>query len=148
MEEKCERCGAPLPPMEARNRFGRIRVNGAKLCGECAADFEEFMQGAPVIKWNPIKVREITDEDRAELIDMGYTQEQVEELTMLEGFTPEDGQEILITCKASTGRLYVEYDEAVRDGDDSWLDSGRDWEDVTAWAAKPEPYQGEGGAEE
>ena len=150
----CDRCGAPLPPIargeEAQD--GRIKVNGAELCGECAAEFEEFMQGAAVLKWNPIKVREITDEERAELIDEGYTPEQVEELTMLEGFTPEDGEEILISVRGSRGKDHVEHDEAVTDSvgslNDTWLDSGRDWEDVTAWAAMPEPYQEEGGAEE
>lgn len=141
----CDRCGAPLPPAERagiKPQDGRIRVNGAELCGECAAEFEEFMQGAAVLKWNPIKVRELTDEERDALINEGYNPEQVEEVTMLDGFTPEDGQEILITYKSRfSGRLYVEYDEAVMDERDCWLDSGRDWEDVTAWAAKPEPYK-------
>ena len=146
----CDRCGAPLPPI-ARGEFpqdGRIRVNGAELCGECAAEFEEFMQGAAVLKWNPVKVRKITDEERAELIDKGYSPEEVEEVTMLDGFTPEDGQEILTTYKASiNGRLYVEHDEAVKDGEDNWMDSGRGWENVTAWAAMPEPYKERSGRE-
>lgn len=147
----CDRCGAPLPLLERGEdpQDGRIRVNGAELCGKCAAEFEEFMQGAAVLKWNPIKVRELTDEERDELIDEGYDLEQVDEVTMLDGFTPGDGQEILITYKARiSGRLYVEHDEAVKDEHDLWLDSGRDWEDVTAWAAMPEPYQEKGGAEE
>ena len=145
----CDRCGAPLPPAERagfKPQDGRIRVNGAELCGECAAEFEEFMQGAAVLKWNPIKVRKMTDEERGELIDEGYDPEEIDEVTMLDGFTPEDGQEILITYKAKiSGRLYTEHDEAVRDEHDCWLDSGRDWEDVTAWAAMPKPYK-EGGA--
>lgn len=147
----CDRCGAPLPPAERagfKPQDGQIRVNGAELCGECAAEFEEFMQGAAVLKWNPVKVREITDEERAELIDEGYSPEEIEEVTMLDGFTPEDGQEILTTYKASiSGRLYVEHDEAVKDGDDNWLDSGRGWENVTAWAAWPEPYKERSGQE-
>lgn len=145
----CDRCGAPLPTIARGEdpQDGRIRVNGAELCGECAAEFEEFMQGAAVLKWNPIKVREITDEERAELIDRGYSPEEMEEITMLDGFTPEDGQEVLITYKAGSGRLYVEHDEAVRDGEDNWLDSGRGWEDVTAWAAMPEPYEERSGKE-
>lgn len=144
----CDRCGAPLPPTERagfKPQDGRIRVNGAELCGECAAEFEEFMQGAAVLKWNPIKVREIIDEERAELIDEGYSPEEIEEITMLDGFTPEDGEEILITVKGVSGKSRVEHDEAVTDSvgslNDSWLDSGRDWEDVTAWAAMPEPYK-------
>lgn len=144
----CDRCGAPLPPIARGEepQDGRIRVNGAELCGECAAEFEEFMQGAAVLKWNPVKVREITDEERDELIDEGYDPGEIDEVTMLDGFAPEDGQEILITYKARlSGRLYVEHDEAVVDSagtlNDSWLDSGRDWEDVTAWAAMPEPYK-------
>lgn len=146
----CDRCGAPLPTIARGEdpQDGRIRVNGAELCGECAAEFEEFMQGAAVLKWNPVKVRKITDEERAELIDKGYSPEEVEEVTMLDGFTPEDGQEILTTYKASiSGRLYVEHDEAVKDGEDNWLDSGRGWENVTAWAAMPEPYKERSGRE-
>lgn len=147
----CDRCGAPLPPAERagfKPQDGRIRVNGAELCGECAAEFEEFMNGGAVLKWNPVKVRKLTDEERAKLIDEGYDPEEIEEVTMLDGFTPEDGQEILITYKARiSGRLYVEHDEAVKDGDDNWLDSGRGWEDVTAWAAMPEPYKERSGKE-
>lgn len=143
----CDRCGAPLPPIARGEdpQDGRIRVNGAELCGECAAEFEEFMQGAAVLKWNPVKVREITDEERAELIDEGYNPEEIEEVTMLDGFTPEDGQEILTTVKGTGGKSRVEHDEAVVDRvgslNDNWLDSGRDWEDVTAWADMPEPYK-------
>lgn len=147
----CDRCGAPLPPAERagfKPQDGRIRVNGAELCGECAAEFEEFMNGGAVLKWNPVKVRKLTDEEQAKLIDEGYDPEEIEEVTMLDGFTPEDGQEILITYKARiSGRLYVEHDEAVKDGDDNWLDSGRGWEDVTAWAAMPEPYKERSGKE-
>lgn len=146
----CDRCRAPLPTIARGEdpQDGRIRVNGAELCGECAAEFEEFMQGAAVLKWNPVKVRKLTDEERAKLIDEGYDPEEIEEVTMLDGFTPEDGQEILTTYKASiSGRLYVEHDEAVKDGDDNWLDSGRGWENVTAWAAMPEPYKERSGRE-
>ena len=106
------------------------------------------MQGAAVLKWNPVKVRELTDEERAKLIDEGYDPEEIEEVTMLDGFTPEDGQEILTRYRVSiSGRLYVEHDEAVKDGDDNWLDSGRGWENVTAWAAMPEPYKERSGRE-
>lgn len=146
----CDRCGAQLPPAERagiKPQDGRIRVNGAELCGECAAEFEEFMQGAAVLKWNPVKIRELTDEERAELIDGGSNPERVEELTMLDGFMPEDGEEILITVRGSRGKDHVEHDEAVTDRvgslNDNWLDSGRGWEDVTAWAAMPEPYKRE-----
>lgn len=149
----CDRCGAPLPPIARGEdpQDGRIRVNGAELCGECAAEFEEFMQGAAVLKWNPIKVREMTDEERGELIENGYSAEQISELTMLDGFTPENGEEILISVRGSRGKDHVEHDEAVTDCvgslNDSWLDSGRDWEDVTAWAAMPEPYKERSGRE-
>ena len=146
----CDRCGAPLPTIARGEdpQDGRIRVNGAELCGECTAEFEEFMQGAAVLKWNPVKVRKLTDEERTKLINEGYDSEEIDEVTMLDGFTPEDGQEILTTYKASiSGRLYVEHDEAVRDGDDNWLDSGRGCENGTALAAMPEPYKERSGRE-
>lgn len=150
----CDRCGAPLPPVARGEepQDGRTKVNGAELCGDCAAEFEEFMQGAAVLKWNPIKVREMTDEEREELTENGYNAEEISEFTMLEGFTPEDGEEILITVKGVSGKSRVEHDEAVTDSvgalNDSWLDSGRDWEDVTAWAAMPEPYKERSGRDE
>lgn len=73
----CDRCGTQLPPIMRGEepQDGRIRVNGVELCGECAAELEEFMQGAAVLKWNPVKVREITEEERANLIDEGYSPE-------------------------------------------------------------------------
>lgn len=129
-ETRCKRCGKSVPLI-------------ADLCEDCGADLEEFMQGAPILKWNPVKVRELTREERLELIDRGYTPElAMGEHTMLDGFIPDDGQEILITVKGSHGKSWVEYDTACSDDGDSWLDSGRDWEDVTAWAV-PEPYKGE-----
>lgn len=136
MNKRCIRCG--------KDETFRIIDEQYRLCADCYQDFVEFLQGAPVLKWNPVKVRKMTDEERAELIDGGYDPEDIEEVTMIEGFTPEDGQEILITYKGSiSGRLYVEHDEAVSDGEDNWLDSGRGWENVTAWAAMPEAYKPE-----
>lgn len=45
----CDRCGAPLPPIARGEepQDGRIRVNGAELCGECrhTQDIEHAVNG-------------------------------------------------------------------------------------------------------
>lgn len=130
-DKKCVRCGKP---------FESIPLRLIDLCDDCASDLEEFLSGAPIIKWNPVKVRPLTEEEKEELRDYGYRDYHIEEVTCLDGFVPEDGQEILISLKGSSGKRYVEGDTAICEWTDSWLDSGRDWKEVEAWAEYPEPY--------
>ena len=136
----CDRCGAPLPPAERagfKHQDGRIRVNGADLCGECAAEFEEFMNGAPVLKWNPVKVRPIAEEELEGITES--RREEAKEAGYIDGFLPDDGQEILITVRRNGGG-YVSPDICYFDGEAYDLDSGERWEDVTAWADMPDPF--------
>lgn len=144
MKWMCSRCGK-----ESENKRGwTFLAKAGTLCEDCSADLEEFLNGAPIIKWNPVKVRPITEKEREELREHGYRDDQIEEVTCLDGFIPEDSQEILISWKSSGGERYVEKDEAVSDGLDSWLKSGYDWKGVEAWAAMPEPYENKEGSGE
>lgn len=136
MNRKCIRCGKDIPK-------GFIIFTPYELCQDCVNDLDEFLQGAPVLKWNPIKFRDMTEEERAELEDIGI---DTTARTITESTMPEDGQEVLVTLK--DGRMY--HDTAYNDNLGYYLDSGIDWEDdVIAWAA-PEPYkpEKEGGSED
>lgn len=108
---------------------------------------EEEIEAAPtlgpVLEWHPVKFREMTEEERAELEDIGI---DTTARTITESTMPEDGQEVLVTLR--DGRMY--YDTAYNDNLGHYLGSGIDWEeDVIAWAA-PEPYkpEKEGGSED
>lgn len=131
MERKCVRCG--------RDLHGFICFAPVELCPECLGDFTEFLMGAPIIKWNPIKTKEMTPEDLAAI---GFPN-ATESATLIDGFEPEDGQHILISGHFSDGDAVVST-VAIRDDMSGWFTSlGLGWEDVTAWAAIPEPYKPE-----
>ena len=128
-ERKCRRCGRILTEQDPE-------IRPEYWCEECFADFEEFCQGAPIIKWNPVRFREFTEEERHEYEQAGI---ETDALTITDSFMPEDGQQVLVTLR--DGRMY--YDTAYNDNLGYYLDSGIDWEDdVIAWAA-PEPYKPE-----
>ena len=131
----CRRCGALQGEQPKTGTAYNLNI-----CEACDTELAFWLKGSPVLMWHPVKVRELTDEDREELTELGYSPDQIEEVTYLEGTLPEDGQEILITFKGNNGRPVVWNDTAVVDGRDYWLDSGLDWEDVTAWASMPAPY--------
>ena len=127
----CPRCGA--------ERTDYLRYFGLDLCESCQMDFEEFMMGAPVIKWNPIKTKEMTPEDLAAI---GFPNEEGS-ATLIDGLEPEDGQTVLISGHFSDGDAVVST-VAYRDNPVGWVTSlGLGWEDITAWAAIPEPYKPE-----
>lgn len=132
-ERRCRRCGRILTETDPAVLSG--------LCADCFGDLEEFMNGAPVLKWNPVKFRELTEEERARYEDVGI---KTSGLTTTDSFMPEDGQRVLLTLK--DGRLY--YGTTHKDYLGYYLDSGISWEDdVLAWAV-PDPYKPdeEGGA--
>ena len=131
MENKCERCG--------RDLHGFICFAPILLCSECLGDLHEFMMGAPVIKWNPIKTKEMTPEDLAAI---GFPNEEGS-ATLIDGLEPEDGQTVLISGHFLDGDAVVST-VAYRDNRVGWVTSlGLGWEDITAWAAIPEPYKPE-----
>lgn len=139
MEEKCKRCGKQIKGKKS------LKMKLLGICRECVGEFKEFMNGAAVLKWNPVKVRPITEEELEGITES--RREEAKEAGYIDGVLPDDGQEILITVRRN-GWGYVSPDICYYDGEAYDLDSGERWEDVTGWADMPEPYQGEGGAEE
>lgn len=131
MEEKCQRCGKQIEGEKSPT----MEILG--ICRECVGELEEFMNGAAVLKWNPVKVRPITEEELEGITES--RREEAKEAGYIDGFLPLDGQEILITVRRN-GWDYVSEDICYFDGETYELDSGECWEDVTAWADKPEPF--------
>ena len=131
-ERQCERCGKNIT-----HKPHTIADDVLGICSECAGDLDEFMNGAPVLKWNPVKVRPITEEELEGIPE--NRREEAKEVGYLDGFLPEDGQEILITVRGNGGG-YVSPDICYFNGIEYSLDSGECWEDVTGWADMPEPF--------
>lgn len=131
-ERQCERCGKNIT-----HKPHTIAEDVLGICSECAGDLDEFMNGAPVLKWNPVKVRPITEEELEGIPE--NRREEAKEVGYLDGFLPEDGQEILITVRGNGGG-YVSPDICYFNGIEYSLDSGEGWEDVTGWADMPEPF--------
>lgn len=96
------------------------------------------------IKWNPIKYRPMTTDERikfAEYWGVEYCDTADEKVFCCS--MPEDGQEILV----STER-YVHIDVCCYDPDEGYgLEENGDWDGVTAWMPLPEPYKPEGGGD-
>lgn len=74
-------------------------------------------------QWIPVKWREPTEEE-----SKYYTY-------MADCEMPDDEQEILVTCNGYVYKDVCYYDDGFS------LDSGADWQDVTAWMPLPEPYR-------
>lgn len=123
----CERCGRPAaaPKRPTEEVFG--------ICSECAAELDEWMEGSPVLKWNKVNLRPITEEERAEQIALGADPDMLD--GWINGLAPEDGQEVLILFKNGD----ITYDTAYQDEFGVYFDSGYEWDSVAAWAV-PEPY--------
>ena len=92
------------------------------------------------IVWHEVTTRALTDEEKAEYVERGYSDYEVPEY-MFDSEMPKDGQEILI----ATG-WGVDKDVCSVDGDGCnnliSLESHGDWDGVMAWAAMPK-YKGE-----
>ena len=83
-----------------------------------------------------------------EISERPLTTEEAEEYEQLYGYVPpsildcelpdDDGQEILVASKYG-----VSTDEYMTDYDGAYLDSGREWAEVFAWAEMPK-YRGGG----
>lgn len=126
MNKRCIRCG--------KDETFRIIDEQYRLCADCYQDFVEFLQGSPVLKWNPVKLKTMTPE---ELAAKGFP-EETETVTFAEGFLPSPSAEILISKE--NGSVYP---DLVNGRFIYALTLNGDWEGVTAWAAMPEAYKPE-----
>ena len=92
------------------------------------------------IIWHEISMRPLTEEEAKEYEEWFYG--SVPSCIMDCELPDEDGQEILVATKYG-----VDTDTYMMDSDDyynsSYLDSGREWTEVFAWAEMPK-YRGEG----
>ena len=77
--------------------------------------------------WIPIRLRDTTEDDG---IDMESNPK------ILDCMLPEDGEEVLVSCKSG----YVDKDTFYND-DGCYFDSGRDLDDVLAWQPLPMGYK-------
>ena len=107
-ERQCERCGKNIT-----HKPHTIAEDVLGICSECAGDLDEFMNGAPILKWNPVKVRPITEEEKAEQIELGADPDALD--GWIEGLTPEEGQEVLISFKNGDIGFDTVYADALRE---------------------------------
>lgn len=87
-------------------------------------------------KWTPIKTRPLTDEEKEEYANLGYSEDSM--TSMYDCPLPEDGEEVLITTRYDT----VCTDTFYRD-DGCYFETYCDEDDVKAWMPLPEPYKAE-----
>lgn len=76
------------------------------------------------ITWHKIKTRLLTDEEKDEHPTWGM---------IVEGAIPDENKEILVATKSGvfTDTCLYDYDEGF------YLDSGKDWDEILAWAPIP-----------
>ena len=101
-----------------------------------------FLKSIPSAQeWIPVKYRPMTAEERKRFEEeyiYGYELEDDEAL-MFDCEMPEDGQEILVSCRY--GR--VDEDICQYDGEFYGLEGNDDWDGIIAWMPLPEPYREE-----
>lgn len=103
-------------------------------------DFNRIIDNQPTIeaepKWIPVKMRPMDSEEREYWEDQFGEKLEDENAVTFDCPMPEDGQEILVSC-----RKWISMDKCEIDGGCYGLDYNGDWEDVIAWMPLPEPYK-------
>ena len=84
--------------------------------------------------WIPIKTRPLTDKEKEEYADLGYSEDSIS--FMYDCPLPDDGQEVLVTTRYDEVRTDTFY----RD-DGCYFETYCDEDDVKAWMPLPEPYK-------
>lgn len=91
-------------------------------------------------KWIPIKTRPLTNKEKEEYADLGYSEDSID--SMYDCPLPDDGEEVLITTR---------YDEVTTDtfyrDEGCYFETYCDKDDVKAWMPLPKPYKAEGSGE-
>lgn len=97
-------------------------------------DYKRLLEQEP--KWIPIKTRPLTDKEKEEYADLGYSEDSI--TFMYDCPLPEDGEEVLITTR---------YDEVTTDtfcrDEGCYFETYCDEDDVKAWMPLPQPYKTE-----
>ena len=96
------------------------------------------------IVWHEVTTRKVTDEERAEYAEYGYSEYEIPEY-IFDCELPDDGQEILIATSWGVDKdiCCIDCDEVNNLYE---LEIHGDWDGVIAWAAIPE-YPKTGGNE-
>lgn len=91
------------------------------------------------ITWNEVTCVALTEEEKAEYIERGYSEFEIPEYAF-DCVLPDDGQEILIATKhgVSTDICCIDCDDL---NNLYGLETNGDWDGVLAWAAMPK-YKG------
>lgn len=92
-------------------------------------------------KWIPIKTRPLTNKEKEEYADFGYSEDSID--SMYDCPLPEDGEEVLIITRYDE----VTIDTFYRD-EGCYFETYCDKDDVKAWMPLPKPYKAEGSGEE
>lgn len=96
---------------------------------------EKMNEFQETIIWYAITTRALTDEEKAEYVERGYSDYEIPEY-MFSCKMPEDGQEILIATNWG-----VSQDVCIVDSDSCnnliSLETNGDWDGVKAWATMP-----------
>lgn len=87
-------------------------------------------------KWIPIKIRPLTNKEKEEYADLGYSEDSIN--FMYDCPLPEDGEEVLITTRYDEVRTDTFY----RD-DGCYFETYYDEDDIKAWMPLPKPYKAE-----
>lgn len=135
-----------------QNRNGEI-VHGANSREEQAwykadevhAVIENLPSAQPELRWIPVKIRPMTEEERQEWIEsLDYDIDiEYEDAVIFDCPMPADGQEILVSY-----RKWINMDKCEIIGGYYALEGMGNWGDVTAWMPLPEPYVKEGESDE
>lgn len=91
-------------------------------------------------KWIPIKTRPLTNKEKEEYADLGYSEDSID--SMYDCPLPEDGEEVFITTRygeVTTDTFYRE--------EGCYFETYCYKDDVKAWMPLPEPYKAEGSGE-
>lgn len=91
--------------------------------------------------WIPIKTRPLTDKEKEEYADLGYSEDSIN--SIYDCPLPDDGQEVLVTTRYDE----VKTDTFYRD-EGCYFETYCDEDDVKAWMSKPEPWKAESESEE
>lgn len=105
----------PVNPQETVSEF-------ADRCRECGAHYGRLLNQ----KWTPIKTRHLTNKEKEEYADLGYSEDSID--SMYDCPLPEDGEEVLITTRYDE----VTTDTFYRDAG-CYFETYCDKDDVKAW---------------
>ena len=94
------------------------------------------LEQEPKTGWIPIKTRPLTNKEKEEYADLGYSEDSID--SMYDCPLPDDGEEVFITNRYNE----VTTDTFYRD-EGCYFENYCDKDDVKAWMPLPKPYKAE-----